>query len=110
VYTVRLLQKKKLKIKTQKNVTLKDLCVIMGNKTRNNKHIFFHFLDCNKYFFIPEAFVLHLNMHHTNITSGFKCHICQSLVHTVESLIEVFLIIISLELILHVIGKDRKIM
>ncbi|XP_016839024.1 uncharacterized protein LOC100121415 isoform X2 [Nasonia vitripennis] len=44
--------------------------------------------ECNKYFFIPEAFVLHLNMHHANIQSNFRCHLCLTTVPTVDNLIE----------------------
>ncbi|XP_023245771.1 uncharacterized protein LOC106640107 isoform X2 [Copidosoma floridanum] len=44
--------------------------------------------ECNKYFFIPEAFMLHLNMHHKNIISGYKCHICVVLASNTDALIE----------------------
>ncbi|KAJ8678941.1 hypothetical protein QAD02_014728 [Eretmocerus hayati] len=43
--------------------------------------------DCNKYFFIPEAFALHLKMHHQSI-KNFVCHMCKGFSPTVDGFIE----------------------
>lgn len=52
---------------------------------------FTFFSDCNKYFFIPEAFTLHLNMHHLTLknTKAYRCHVCKDILNSVDDLIAV---------------------
>ncbi|XP_033218859.1 uncharacterized protein LOC117174153 [Belonocnema kinseyi] len=43
--------------------------------------------DCNKYFFVPEAFLAHLNLKHAAL-SVFSCHLCKVTSCTPDQLIE----------------------
>ncbi|XP_033218958.1 zinc finger protein Xfin-like [Belonocnema kinseyi] len=43
--------------------------------------------DCNKYFFVPEAFFVHLRLKHAAL-SVFLCHLCQVASYTPAQLIE----------------------
>lgn len=50
-------------------------------------HWFVFFVsECNKYFYVPEAFFVHLKMKHSTI-SVFKCHLCKILSYSPEQLI-----------------------
>ncbi|XP_033210567.1 uncharacterized protein LOC117168827 isoform X2 [Belonocnema kinseyi] len=43
--------------------------------------------DCNKYFFVPEAFFVHLRLKHASL-SVYKCHLCKVASYTPDQLIE----------------------
>lgn len=47
------------------------------------------FLDCGKFFYVPETFILHLKTVHTSSPSIFKCHLCNATCSTIKSFMSV---------------------
>ncbi|XP_063987939.1 uncharacterized protein Sov isoform X2 [Diachasmimorpha longicaudata] len=54
---------------------------------RQNVHPFVCKHECNKLFYVPEAFIAHLKMKHGATLSIFKCHMCPASALKAESLI-----------------------
>ncbi|XP_015113082.1 uncharacterized protein LOC107038481 isoform X2 [Diachasma alloeum] len=54
---------------------------------RENVHPFVCKHECNKLFYVPEAFVAHLKMKHGATLSIFKCHMCPASALKAEALI-----------------------
>ncbi|XP_076761656.1 uncharacterized protein LOC143429775 [Xylocopa sonorina] len=45
------------------------------------------FLDCGKFFYVPESFMAHLKNKHSTLTATYKCHVCRATFRKVQQLI-----------------------